>query len=342
LDRSSRAKLEELVRHRGGVVNAHSHLDIARVVGLPLLANIAAEFSLDHPVRLGELPLTDKIHVLDSRLRTADEYRETAYSRAASYLEELVAAGGRGCETCVTTSDATGSAVVDIFGALKRDFADRLTLRLAALHLVPVLDDERELTAFRKVCAHPDIDMVSGLPQHHPDRTAEYCDLAFAIADEVDKPIEVHVDEYLDPEETETRTAAEAALRARERGYTHPISFVHGITLAAKPRTERLRVAGMLRDADVTMVICPRSALSIAAADVSNYLHNALAPVRELLESGVRIALGTDNIGDVFLPLSSGDMYAEAEFLAEAQRFYDLDTIADMLTINGARALNLS
>jgi cytosine/creatinine deaminase len=341
LDRSCQVRLQELVRQRGGLVNAHSHLDIARVIGLRLLTDIAADYSLDHPARLGELPLTDKIHVLDSRLRTADEYRDTAYSRAASYLDELVAAGGRGCATCVTTSNFTGTAVVDTFGALKRDFADRLTLRLAALHLTPVLDDPQALDAFHKVCAHPEVDMVSGLPQHHPDRTAEYCDIVFDIARDVDKPIEIHVDEYLDPDETETETAAAASLRARDRGYGHQISFVHGITLAAKPRPERLRIAGMLRDADVTMIICPRSALSIASADVSNYLHNAMAPVRELLERGVCIALGTDNIGDVFLPLSSGDLYTEAEFLAEAHRFYDLEAIADMLSSNGARALNL-
>jgi cytosine/adenosine deaminase-related metal-dependent hydrolase len=66
-----------------------------------------------------------------------------------------------------------------------------------------------------------------------------------------------------------------------------------------------------------------------------------VAPLRDLLAEGVLVALGTDNINDIFVPFSHGDLIEELDFLAEATRFYDLDVLADIASRNGARVLGL-
>ena len=48
-----------------------------------------------------------------------------------------------------------------------------------------------------------------------------------------------------------------------------------------------------------------------------------------LLEMGVPVYLGVDNIADLFMPIVDGDMWFECRMLMEACRFYDLDAVAD-------------
>ena len=75
--------------------------------------------------------------------------------------------------------------------------------------------------------------------------------------------------------------------------------------------------------------------------DELSYRHNCIAPLQDLLAEGVVVALGSDNISDVFVPFSHGDLIEELDFLAEATRFYDLDVLADIASINGSRVLRL-
>ena len=61
-------------------------------------------------------------------------------------------------------------------------------------------------------------------------------------------------------------------------------------------------------------------------------IHNSIAPVDILLEEGVEVKLGIDNISDLFMPLVDGDLWFEARLLMESTRIYDLDKIVNILT----------
>ena len=51
-----------------------------------------------------------------------------------------------------------------------------------------------------------------------------------------------------------------------------------------------------------------------------------------LVEGGVPLALGVDNIHDLFMPMVDGDLWFESRVLMEATRCYDLDLIAELAT----------
>ena len=100
-------------------------------------------------------------------------------------------------------------------------------------------------------------------------------------------------------------------------------------------------MASLLAAAEVGVIVCPRSSIGIASLDVPSHLHNCIAPLRELLAEGVIVGLGSDNISDIFVPFSHGDLIEEIDFLAEATRFYDLEVLADIASVNGAMILGL-
>lgn len=336
----ARAIVDRVIE-RGGFVNAHSHLDIAWVASMPLTAELAREKGLSAPCEVAELPLREKIDLLDVRLRTDPECVGSLRPRMERTLDALLEEHGRACRTCITVGTEVGTGSLDVAGEVKAAYAGRLHLEVTALHLRGILDDDAERAAFERACAHPAVDVIGGLPQVGCSDLEKYFELLFELSEATGKPLEVHTDELLVPDETETEQFARIAKRHRDQGYSRRLSVVHCAALAARPPADRQRAAALLAEARVGVIVCPRSAISIGSLDRPSHLHNCIAPLRDLLAEGVLVALGTDNINDVFVPFSHGDMIEEIDFLAEATRFYDLDVLADMASRNGAEVLGL-
>lgn len=75
--------------------------------------------------------------------------------------------------------------------------------------------------------------------------------------------------------------------------------------------------------------MCPRS------------FHNAVTPIDEMIPLGITVAIGTDNIADVYKPFCDGDLLTELRVLLEATHFYDLDELVKIATVNGRKVLGL-
>ena len=64
--------------------------------------------------------------------------------------------------------------------------------------------------------------------------------------------------------------------------------------------------------------------------------------VDEMVAAGVTVALGTDNIQDVYKPFSDGNLEIELRTLLEVNHLYDTDILARIASTNGLRALHLT
>jgi cytosine/adenosine deaminase-related metal-dependent hydrolase len=121
-----------------------------------------------------------------------------------------------------------------------------------------------------------------------------------------DKIISVHAGEL--PGEVE------AALRVDPDIIVHYTNCTHAdVKAAAKKR--------------ITVVVCPRS---------NACLRVGFPPVRELLDAGVNVALGTDNV-----MLNPPDMWSEIAFLYKASQLFEGLTPLEVLktaSVNGGRA----
>ena len=335
------AEITAKVAAEGGFVNAHSHLDIAWVADSPMVRQLAEDKGLSSPYEVAQLPLREKIDFLDVRLRTDADHRASLSQRIGRTLEGLEGSHGRACRTCITVGSELRPDALDVANGVKEAFAGRVHLQITALHMRNILDDAEELAAFRTACRHPAVDVIGGLPQAGCSDLERYYDLLFKLSIEMDKPLEAHTDELLVPDERETGVFAAVADRYRQQGFSQLLSVVHAAALSAQPPDERRRIASLLAAAEVGVIVCPRSSIGIASLDVPSHLHNCIAPLKDLLAEGVIVALGSDNISDIFVPFSHGDLIEEIDFLAEATRFYDLDVLADIASVNGATILGL-
>jgi cytosine/adenosine deaminase-related metal-dependent hydrolase len=149
------------------------------------------------------------------------------------------------------------------------------------------------------------------------------------IAKEMNKKVEVHVDQENNPLQNETELLCRKTI---EHGMQGRVYGIHSISVSAKEESEQDRIIALCKEADIGIVICPSAALSMKQLPMMSPLHNSIGPFVKLKEAGVRTYFGIDNIADLFMPVVDGDMWTETRMLMETCRYYDLEKVADWAT----------
>ena len=116
---------------------------------------------------------------------------------------------------------------------------------------------------------------------------------------------------------------------------------VHGISIAAHQKDYRQQVYGMARDAGLSFITCPTAWIDSRRNEWETPTHNSITPVEEMLKHGLTVAIGSDNIQDVYKPFSDGNMYTELKFLLECLHLYDIDALVDIATKNGRLVIGM-
>ena len=148
----------------------------------------------------------------------------------------------------------------------------------------------------------------------------------------------VHIDQENNPDEHDTDLLCKKTI---EYGLEGKVVAIHAVSVAAQQLSKRREIYKLMKEAGIIVVCCPSAAISMKQLPKQSVLHNSIVPVPQLLEAGIPVALGVDNIADIYQPLIDGDMYTELRVLAEATRFYDIDKLVAIATTNGRKALGL-
>lgn len=150
-------------------------------------------------------------------------------------------------------------------------------------------------------------------------------DMVFDKASELGMDVEAHLDQCNIPHERETEMFCDFV---EEYNYQGKSRAIHCISLACQPEEYQKMIAGRLKKLDIGVVVCPSAAISMTQhSEYYAPIHNSIGPVKLLLDSGVSVGLGVDNIEDIFVPYCDGDLMFELRLLAEATRIYDPKTL---------------
>ena len=97
----------------------------------------------------------------------------------------------------------------------------------------------------------------------------------------------------------------------------------------------------MSLDADLSFVSCPTAWIDHRRSEKLSVTHNAITPIDEMVPLGLTVAIGSDNICDIYKPFSDGNMVTELRFLLEATHFYNIEDLVDIATTNGRKVIGL-
>jgi cytosine deaminase len=173
-------------------------------------------------------------------------------------------------------------------------------------------------------------DVVGGIPwiEYTDVDIAQHVKEIFDIAQEYDKDVSMLVDDAGDPG---LRSLEVMALETIKRGWQGRSLAHHARAMALYPKPYFQKLAALLKKAGMGVVSDPQT----------GPLH---ARVHELLEEGVLVCLGQDDISDAYYPFGRNNML-EVAFLGSHLLWMttaaEMEILYDMITVRAAQAMRL-
>jgi len=157
-------------------------------------------------------------------------------------------------------------------------------------------------------------DLVGGCPHLEFDG-AGMIDVALAAAMEFGVPVDLHVDETLDSGMLTLETLARKVI---DSGFPHRVTASHCVSLSMQPTDVQRAVARLVAEAGISIVPLPQTNLFLQGWEHPVATPRGIAPIAMLLDHGVTVAAGADNVQDPFNPVGRSDPLETAALLVMA------------------------
>lgn len=317
-------KLKEIIKQKGGFINAHAHFDRAFTV------------TQDNMEKVVNYHLFDKWDFVDKFKRSAC---------VADYLKNFERAilsqmhyGVVGALTFVDIDSIVDFKALEAAQIAKKTAATRgFTLKICSQALKGVIKPS-ENDLLRDALERDQLDAIGGLPRADQPYEQAHLDEILYLGKRYNKKVHVHVDQLNCDLEKETELLCRRVMHA---GIEGEVTAVHGISIACHNKDYRRDIYKMSADAGLSFISCPTAWIDSRRRESLTPTHNAITPVEEMLEYGLTVAIGSDNIHDVYKPYSTGDMGTELKFLLEALHLYNMDALSDIATKNGRLVIGM-
>jgi len=320
------------VKKTQGMANCHAHLDRAYTLTPEIWKQASA--------------LMEEKWVLNREIKRKHTDK-SLQERISFCIEDFIKQGQVACRTHVDADSIVGMQVVNAASKVREKYKDKFTLQLVAHPLEGFLNEEAsgfdkaKTDLFEEACEVCDV--VGGLPSRDralTDGDKKHAEFLFSVAKNTGKDIDVHIDQENNPEEKDTEWFLDMI---EEQGMQGRVTLVHAISVACQSEKDRERIYRKIADTGTNVTVCPKAAISMKQhKDKLAPIHNSIAQVDEMLEYGINVSIGTDNISDIFVPEDNGDLFEEVLMLASACRFYDIEKLAEIATINGFKTMKIN
>lgn len=234
---------------------------------------------------------------------TVDDVAE----RAKRALRRLVASGCTAVRSHVNVGLGSGLRSVEALLRVREELGGVIDLQLVALIGAPT--DPGLL----REALDMGIDVVGGCP-HLNDVPAGCLETTIGLALDRGLPLDLHMDETLDPDVLHLRDLARLAADAGLRGVTAS----HCVSLGVQEPTIQAKVAEEVAAAEISVVALPQTNLFLQARGVTSSPPRGLTALRPLLDAGVNVAGGADNLQDPFITVGRADPLETAALLVMA------------------------
>ena len=158
------------------------------------------------------------------------------------------------------------------------------------------------------------VDLLGGAPHLAAEQGAEH-DRLLRLATEADVGLDLHTDEQLDPG---VRGLADLARRVLSSGFPHPVTASHCVSLGLLQGRELAETVQLVLDAGITVVALPQTNLGLQGRGSPTSPPRGLTALRALLDAGVPVAAGSDNLRDPFNAVGRADPLEVASLLVSA------------------------
>lgn len=302
-------------------VNAHLHLDKV------MTGSLAEEATLH---QYQESSMAGAMSAIEIASKVKEHYVESEIMDRVRVV--LIEAEHNGMSHIRAFADVDTKAMLTGVRALlkiREEFKDRIDIQVVAFPQDGII---REPGAEELLYKSMELgaDVVGGIPwiEYTDEDSKKHVDIAFEVAKKYNADIAMLTDDAGDPELRTTEYLATSALR---NGWIGRVSACHARAMSLYNEVYHTKLCALLRKAEVGVVTDPHT----------GPLH---VRVKDLLNAGVKVALGQDDVYDAYYAYGRCNML-EVAFLASHLLWMmtppDRELLYDMITVNPAKIMRL-
>ena len=306
-------------------VQSHVHLDSALTAGEPRENQSGA--------------LYEGIDIWAQRQRQIT--REDVMDRALKTIQWHVGQGTLLIRSHVDICDKNLTAVKALL-EVKEQVAPQVTLQLVAFPQEGIMDYPQAIELMEEALKMG-VDGVGGAPHLEFTREEGVASInqVFDLAEKYDRFVDIHCDET---DDEQSRFLEHVALQAYRRGFGPRTTAGHTTAMHSYNHAYADKVLNLCHRANLHFVANPLSNTSLMGRFDSYPKRRGITRVREILERGLNLSLGHDNVMDPFYGLGTASMLQVANLclhVCQMTGVFEMNQVFDMITLNGAKTLQV-
>ncbi|MGM0793267.1 MAG: cytosine deaminase [Bacillota bacterium] len=266
---------------------------------------------------------------------------EDVKERAKKALKWQIAQGIQHVRTHVDVTDPTLTALKALL-EVKEEMAPHVDLQLVAFPQEGILSYPSGAELMEEALKMG-ADVVGGIP--HFEFTREYgvssMKIAFDLAEKYDRLVDIHCDEI---DDEQSRFVEVVAAEAYERGFGSKVTASHTTAMGSYNDAYAYKLFRLLKMSDINFVANPLVNIHLQGRFDTYPKRRGITRVKELLEAGINVSFGHDDIFDPWYPLGTGNMLQVLHMGIHVSQLMGYEEIVrsfDLITDNSARTLHI-
>ncbi|MFE4520846.1 cytosine deaminase [Cytobacillus firmus] len=266
---------------------------------------------------------------------------EDVKTRAKTALKWQMAQGIQHVRTHVDVTDPSLTALKALL-EVKEEMADYVDLQLVAFPQEGI-NSYPSGAELMEEALKMGADVVGGIP--HFEFTREYgvasMKTAFDLAEKYDRLVDIHCDEI---DDEQSRFVEVVAAEAYERGLGSRVTASHTTAMGSYNDAYTYKLFRLLKLSNINFVANPLVNIHLQGRFDTYPKRRGITRVKELLEAGLNVSFGHDDIFDPWYPLGTGNMLQVLHMGIHVSQLMGYEQIVnsfDLITNNSAKTLNI-
>ncbi|PAE25911.1 cytosine deaminase [Bacillus sp. 7894-2] len=266
---------------------------------------------------------------------------EDVKTRAETALKWQIAQGIQHVRTHVDVTDPSLTALKALL-EVKEEMSDYVDLQLVAFPQEGI-NSYPSGAELMEEALKMGADVVGGIP--HFEFTREYgvasMKTAFDLAEKYDRLVDIHCDEI---DDEQSRFVEVVAAEAYERGLGSRVTASHTTAMGSYNDAYTYKLFRLLKLSNINFVANPLVNIHLQGRFDTYPKRRGITRVKELLEAGLNVSFGHDDIFDPWYPLGTGNMLQVLHMGIHVSQLMGHEQIVnsfDLITTNSAKTLNI-
>ena len=226
--------------------------------------------------------------------------------------------------------------------AVREKFKDVIDLELIAFPQMGMVRDPEVIDLMWQAMENG-ADVVGGMPhaERDMDDAARHIEIAFEMARAHDADVDMHIDETDDPYWHSLERLAEQTI---ENGWQGRVSAGHCCAMSAWDDGMAERIIGKVAEAKINVITMAPINLMLEGRGDSHPKRRGIARVKELMEAGVNVSCGQDDLQNMFYSYGKMDPLEVALITAHAAHLSspaEIEAVFDMPRYHAAKNFRL-